>query len=323
MTITRRTVCWAGATALIGTLGVALTGRTTEGYRGPTRTVRIAGGQVGGFYKEFAQVLAGEITSAEPNLRCEAIETGGSVSNIELIHHGRADIGVSQADIALAAVAGDDPFAGSVPICGIGRMYEDYLQLVVRDDSPVRTVRGLGGRTVSIGALGSGTAIFGKRLFDAVEVRITKRYQALPYAAAALERRQVDAVLWSGGGCPPLRSPSCTPESGSGCCRSCRPCRRCGTCTAPPTSRSASPQGDMDGPAHRRSGSRTCWCAGRTCPTTSPPRSPACSSTGRRGSCRGMRWEPSSWTGARSSDCSAYQRTRAPRRPTDNCTADG
>jgi TRAP transporter TAXI family solute receptor len=36
-------------------------------------------------------------------------------------------------------------------------------------------------------------------LFDAVEVRITKRYQALPYAAAALERRQVDAVLWSGG----------------------------------------------------------------------------------------------------------------------------
>lgn len=199
MTITRRTVCWAGATALIGTLGVALTGRTTEGYRGPTRTVRIAGGQVGGFYKEFAQVLAGEITSAEPNLRCEAIETGGSVSNIELIHHGRADIGVSQADIALAAVAGDDPFAGSVPICGIGRMYEDYLQLVVRDDSPVRTVRGLGGRTVSIGALGSGTAIFGKRLFDAVEVRITKRYQALPYAAAALERRQVDAVLWSGG----------------------------------------------------------------------------------------------------------------------------
>lgn len=195
MTITRRTVCRAGVAAL----AAAVAGCATPGYRGPSRTVTIAGGQPGGFYLEFAQVLAREINAAEPNLRCEAVDTDGSVSNVELIREGKADIGVSQTDIALAAMAGQSPFADTVAVRGIGRMYEDYLQLVVRDDSPVRRVAGLAGRTVSLGALGSGTAIFGERLFKAARVRVTSRYQPLADAVDALERKQVDAVLWSGG----------------------------------------------------------------------------------------------------------------------------
>ena len=196
MTITRRTMVRAGA-ALAGTL--ALPGCAAEGYRGPSRTITIAGGQPGGFYLEFAQVLAREINAAEPGLRCEPIDTDGSVSNIELIRSGKADIGVSQMDIALSAIAGESPFADDVPVHGIGRMYEDYLQLVVRADSPVRRVAGLAGRTVSLGPVGSGAAIFGERLFAAARVDVTSRYQPLADAVDALAREQVDAVLWSGG----------------------------------------------------------------------------------------------------------------------------
>jgi len=199
MTITRRTVCRAGVAALAGTLAGALPGCGTEGYRGPSRTVTIAGGQPGGFYLEFAQVLAREINAAEPGLRCTAIDTEGSVSNIELIRAGKADIGVSHTDIALAAIDGRSPFAAPVPVRGIGRMYEDYLQLVVRADSPVREVSALAGRTVSVGALGSGTAICAERLFAATRVEVTSRYQPLGDAVDALARKQVDAVLWSGG----------------------------------------------------------------------------------------------------------------------------
>ncbi len=199
MTVTRRTMCRAGAAALAATLTGTLPACAGEGYRGPSRTVTIAGGQPGGFYLEFAQVLAREIAAAEPGLRGKAIATGGSVRNIELIQAGEADIGVSQTDIALSAVAGESPFAERVPVRGIGRMYEDYLQLVVRADSPVREVAGLAGATVSLGALGSGTAIFGERLFDAARVDVTSRYQSLEGAADALARKQVDAVLWSGG----------------------------------------------------------------------------------------------------------------------------
>jgi TRAP transporter TAXI family solute receptor len=200
MTITRRTVCKAGVAAL----AAAATGCAADGYRGPNRLITIAGGQPGAIYLEFARVLAKELTAAAPRLRCRAVASGGSVANIDLLRSGHADLAMSQSDMAIAAVAGESPFAEKTPVRGIGRMYEDYLQLVVRDDSPVRAVSDLAGRTVSLGAVGSGTAIFGDRLFTAARVRVTRRFQPLDEAAASLRRRQVDALLWSGGVPTPL-----------------------------------------------------------------------------------------------------------------------
>src|SRR6202008_3107393 len=107
-------------------------------------------------------------------------------------------------DIALAALDGVPPFGDRMPVRGIGRMYEDYLQLVVRHDSPVRTVSDLENATISLGAVGSGTAIFGERLFTTAGAPSPRRSQPLDEAAASLMRRQVDAVLWSGGVPTPL-----------------------------------------------------------------------------------------------------------------------
>jgi len=202
--ITRRAVCRAGVAALATAVTGCATGCATDVYRGPTRTITIAGGQRGALYLEFARVLAKELNSAVPGLRCEAIASGGSVANIDLLRTGRADLAMSQSDMALAAVAGRSPFAANVPVRGIGRMYEDYLQLVVRDDSPVRAVADLEGRTISLGAVGSGTAIFGDRLFTTAGVHVTRRFQPLDEAAASLKRRQVDALMWSGGVPTPL-----------------------------------------------------------------------------------------------------------------------
>jgi len=184
-------------TAAVAVAGMAGCGSTA--YRGPERTVTIAGGQRGGFYLGLARALAHEITAAEPGLRCSVVETGGSVSNIDLLRTRDADVGVSQTDIALSALAGSNPFSTAVPVRGIGRMYEDYLQLVVRAGSPLRTLADLEGRTVSVGARGSGTAIFAERLIAAAGVNVTPKLQALTDALTALEHRQVDAVLWSGG----------------------------------------------------------------------------------------------------------------------------
>ncbi len=199
MAVTRRAVCKAGLATLAASAVSALPGCAMGGYRGPDREITIAGGQPGGFYEQFAGLLAHEINAAEPGLRCSTVDTDGSVSNIELLRSGRADVCVSQTDIALAALTGGDPFVTVVPVRGIGRMYEDYLQLVVRDDSSLRTVADLAGRKVSVGAIGSGTAIFGERLFRAAGVRPTSQYQPLTEATDALRGEKVDAVLWCGG----------------------------------------------------------------------------------------------------------------------------
>jgi hypothetical protein len=192
---TRRAVCRAALAAA----AAALTGCGTGQYRGPERRITIAGGQHGGFYWEFAQLLARAVNVAEPRLRCSATKTNGSVENVELIAAGRADIGLCQSDVALAAVDGAGPFARPRSLRGIGRMYEDYLQLVVLDDSDVRSVADLAGRTVSLGAVRSGTVLTGERLMAAAGVRVQSRSDPLDAAAAALAAGRVDALLWCGG----------------------------------------------------------------------------------------------------------------------------
>jgi uncharacterized protein len=195
MTLTRRTLCQAA----LGTAASLLTGCGSGRYRGADRQLRIAGGQPGGFYLEVAGLLAREINAAEPGLRGKALKTNGSVANITMINSGEADIAVCQSDVALAAVVGTDPFAGGLPVRGIGRMYEDYLQLVVRADSDVTSVADLAGRTVSLGAIGSGTAMIGERLMAAANVRVAKSFDPLDVAVDMVAAGTADALLWCGG----------------------------------------------------------------------------------------------------------------------------
>lgn len=195
MTLTRRTLCQAA----LGTAVSLLAGCGTRRYRGPDRRIRIAAGQPGGFYLEVAGLLAREIDTAEPGLRCRALETNGSVENITMVNSGDADIAVCQSDAALAAVLGTEPFAGTLPVRGIGRMYEDYLQLVVRADSDVYKVADLAGRTVSLGATGSGTAMIGERLMAAANLRVAKSHDPLDVAVAMVADGRADALLWCGG----------------------------------------------------------------------------------------------------------------------------
>ncbi|EOD57237.1 TAXI family TRAP transporter solute-binding subunit, partial [Amycolatopsis vancoresmycina] len=145
MTLTRRT-------ALLGGLGLALTGCSARGYRGPERDVTIAAGERGGFYLAFAELLAAELSRAEPRLPAKAVPTEASVANVDLVRRGQADLGLVLADVAQTAVRGDAPFAGKVPLLALGRVYENYLQLVVLADGPVRRLADLAGRPVSLGA---------------------------------------------------------------------------------------------------------------------------------------------------------------------------
>lgn len=195
MTPTRRTVF----TAAIGTAAALLAGCGTGRYRGEARPIRIAGGQQGGFYLEVAGLLARAINAAEPGLHCTPRETNGSVENITMVNSGAADIAVCQSDVALAAVEGTAPFAGALAVTGIGRMYEDYLQLVVRADSDVRSVADLAGRTVSLGAVGSGTAMIGERLMAAANVRVARSLDSLDAAVHMVADGRAAALLWCGG----------------------------------------------------------------------------------------------------------------------------
>jgi TRAP transporter TAXI family solute receptor len=183
----------------LGLVAFAAAGCTTTIYSGPARRLRLAAGEVGGFYLEFARLLATQLAEAEPNLTVEVRTTGGSVENLEQVRDGHADLGLTLADMATSAVAGTAPFERAHPLRAIGRVYENYMQLVVPADSPTATVRDLDGARISLGAEGSGAAVFGDRLLTTTGVRVRADHRPLAVAAAELAAGQIDALLWSGG----------------------------------------------------------------------------------------------------------------------------
>jgi uncharacterized protein len=167
-------------TFLLGALAT-----TACGPNSPTADLTIAAGEQGGLYLDFATLLAHQLG---PELRLTPRATAGSLENLSLLRDHQADLGLTLADTA----TGTD-------LRALGRVYENYFQLVVRANDPAQSVRDLANRPLSLGARGSGASVFGDRLVT--EATLGTRIDHLPLAEAAqaLADRQIDAFLWSGG----------------------------------------------------------------------------------------------------------------------------
>lgn len=167
----------------------------------PQGSVRLATGAKGGVYEVYGQAYAKVVHDRFPDIAAGAVTTGGTVDNIKLIVSGRAEAGFALADVAADAVAGRSPFRTPQPIVALAHLYDNYVQLVVRADGPVRSIRDLKGRRVSIGGEGSGTAIAGKRILGIAKLLrgVTLSRLDVGASARALEAKEIDAFFWSGG----------------------------------------------------------------------------------------------------------------------------
>jgi uncharacterized protein len=185
--------CWA---LLPGAVAAGLTG-----CRGsvPDR-LRIAAGDEGGIYVAFARLLAARLAERIDGLEVDVQITEGTRDNYERLARREADLGLGLADSVATASATDD--AG---VLALARTYENYLQLVVAADGPIRQVTDLAGRSVTLGAAGSGAAVTGDIMLRAAGMAtagprgVRVRHADLVSSLEQLERGATDAVLWSGG----------------------------------------------------------------------------------------------------------------------------
>ncbi|HEY8753159.1 MAG TPA: TAXI family TRAP transporter solute-binding subunit [Arthrobacter sp.] len=197
----RRTALKAGLAGLAGLLLPALSACT------PTDrpdAVTVAGGEPGGFYLEFAELLAASLQRHGVAGQATALTTGGSLDNLEYLLTGKATFAVALADSAAQRTAAGD--ATAVGLSAIGKVYENYVHCVVRKDSGIRDVAGLAGRTVAVGEPGSGTSVTTPRLLEAAGLStaaagpaVTVLNLGLNEGVAALRNQSVDALFWSGG----------------------------------------------------------------------------------------------------------------------------
>ncbi|TYQ10739.1 UNVERIFIED_ORG: hypothetical protein L601_002100000650 [Gordonia westfalica J30] len=156
--------------------------------------VRLEAGETGGFFWEFAGLLAAAADrSGAPPIR--PLRSNGSAENLDALSAGSAELALSLRD---AAVERADP-----QLTALGCVYENYFQVAVRADSGIATVADLRGRVVSVGAPGSGAAELSQRVLVAAglgpERDIRPVRQTMREARAALAAGEVDAVMWAGG----------------------------------------------------------------------------------------------------------------------------
>ena len=180
------------ATALGGWLGTS----GDPGY--PTGTFRMATGAQSGVYALYGTLLQNAVDRGMPGVHLQLDQTVGGPDNLARIADGRDDFGIATAD-AVAHFNGP----GKGRLRALAELYDDYVQLVVPSDSPVRKVGDLRGLRVGTGQPGSGVELIADRVLSLSGLHAGRDLQEFPYgiadAPAALEAHKIDAFFWSGG----------------------------------------------------------------------------------------------------------------------------
>ncbi len=180
-----------GTAGLLGSAGLLAAG-CDEMPAPALAELRIATGPPGAVYREIGATLADVLAARFPHTRVRTIPTGASVDNLQLLHQHGTDLGFVSLDSAVAGLKAGVPRS----ITAIARLYDSFIQLVARADSPIQRIADLHGRTVSIGAAGSGTEFITRRMLSltpAVKPQLITSDQAA--SATALVERRIDALF--------------------------------------------------------------------------------------------------------------------------------
>lgn len=179
----------------------ALTACTPRASEWTGEEYAIAGGGSTGVYFAYGNHLADEL-SQSLDIRMTVDETAGSVDNLLRVDAGEALVGFAQGDAAADAVAGAGAFPEPLEIQAIARLYDEYVQVVVRGDSDIDGIADLAGRDVSLGAENSGVNVIAGRVLDAAGVDAASVHDSqldLRGSIEAMERGEIDGFFWVGG----------------------------------------------------------------------------------------------------------------------------
>lgn len=165
----------------------------------------IATGGTGGVYYPLGGGLADVINDNIDGSDATVQETNASVDNMLLIGNGGADIAFTLGDTAADAVTGtgDDFAEGAIEACALGRIYNNFTQIVTSSDAGITSVDELSGKRVSLGSPGSGTEVIALRILEAAgidpDADIDRQQLGVDETVAGLRDGTIDAGFWSGG----------------------------------------------------------------------------------------------------------------------------
>ncbi|MBC9943032.1 TAXI family TRAP transporter solute-binding subunit [Leucobacter sp. cx-328] len=183
---------------------------------GPHAPGVIAGGNPGGVYHAYGTALANEL-STHTEREVTLAETDGSVDNLQRIGRGEALLGFAQGDTVADALAGEGDFAEPLELAAVSRLYDEYVHIVVAENSSFEALADLADARISLGSPGSGVQVIAHRILEAAGISerevgaeaeteadtdtdTTPRWVTLGTqpAAEALRAGEIDAFFWVG-----------------------------------------------------------------------------------------------------------------------------
>ncbi len=186
------------------------------GNAGGTKMTMGTGGTAGTYYG-YGGVL-GQYIKNNANINVTVVSTDGSKANIQGIDAGNYQLGTVQSDVMAYAWEGTRSFEKEGKMDSfrvVAGLYAEALQLVTMNPE-IKSVADLKGKSVSIGAPGSGV------YFNAVDVLaaaglteedINAQYQSFADSADALKDGKIDAAFIVAGAPTPAITELCTTNS--------------------------------------------------------------------------------------------------------------
>ncbi|MCX5393602.1 TAXI family TRAP transporter solute-binding subunit [Streptomyces sp. NBC_00094] len=187
--------------ALLTVCGVLVWWLVPFGTPVPSGSVTFSTGVPTGVYQRYGKLLKQALAEDLPEVSITLKDSEGSQQNLARVASGEADFTVATADAVSQYQRETKP--GFDRLRGCARLYDDYVQLVVRKDSPVKKVQDLRGLRVGVGQDGSGVRLIADRVLSAAGLTPIRDIQ--PVAAGIdtmpghLENGDLDAFFWSGG----------------------------------------------------------------------------------------------------------------------------
>lgn len=164
----------------------------------------IATGGTTGTYYPLGGDIANLFNTVLPDVKASAQATGGSADNLRLMDAGDAELGTVQNDVASFAYTGTDSFEGEVinSFSVITSLYAEYVQIVTRADSDIHSIADFKGKSISIGAAGSGVYTNAMHVLEAAGLTIDDidaQYLSFSESADGLKNKQIDAAFICAG----------------------------------------------------------------------------------------------------------------------------
>lgn len=188
----------------------AMTGVFADGQSKVKRISIGTAGTAGSLYP-MGVAMAATITKHVPGIACTGEATAASVENIRNLTSGKLAMGISQSEIAYLAYNGLGDFskrkAGDLRAM-FSTIYS-YVQIFTKDGSPIHKVQDLKGKSVGVGAAGSGGEMAARMILDYYKITykdIKPQFIPESEAVSALKDGKIDAFICT----HPLKSAALT-----------------------------------------------------------------------------------------------------------------